>query len=504
MSSRSTKAFRGALASFIQYGVFIILQIILAPLVLRVAGQEVLGAYSIIMQIIGYGILLDLGFSVALSRYLSQAYGPGDKDKLFSEIFTIGRVVLLATNVIFSLLILVVATNINSIVDLSESIAFQARISLYLLAAWTVLRTPLALYNQGLMATQNMGIANLIATFGNAGRLILSLVFVYLGYGLIGLIFANILSEWVQYIFQMKYFKSLYPSYSFGWKISNVKLFKEILNFGVKYWGVNFAGVLFLGSDIIIVGNLYGADAASIFYTTKIPAFLLFQFIFRVSDNAAPAVNELYAQGNLDAVRSAYLRILRYSLFLAMPIALGVVCFNKGVITLWVGSAQYAGELMSIAIGIFIVSQVINHTNAMIALATGEMKFWSLFSIITGIISLLLSYSLGYFYGIQWVMVSIAIMDIPNTIFLFNKSILGLKIRFQCIWNDAIKPAIRSCIPLGFFTIYLLINSFEFEFVNLILYTSAFLIIMIGSLVLIGLTNDEKIYIRNKCKIYRS
>jgi len=95
MTSRTTKALKGTIASFAQYGIFLILQVILTPLILKVSGQEVLGTYSIIMQIVGYGILLDLGFSVALSRFLSQAYGLNDNGKSFlkylllEEIFTI-------------------------------------------------------------------------------------------------------------------------------------------------------------------------------------------------------------------------------------------------------------------------------------------------------------------------------------------------------------------------------------------------------------------------------
>ena len=53
MSSRTTKASRGLFADLLQYGVLIALQVVLAPIILKVSGQEVLGTYSIVMQIIG-------------------------------------------------------------------------------------------------------------------------------------------------------------------------------------------------------------------------------------------------------------------------------------------------------------------------------------------------------------------------------------------------------------------------------------------------------------------
>ncbi|MBI5890591.1 MAG: oligosaccharide flippase family protein [Nitrosomonadales bacterium] len=504
MTSRTSKAFRGTVASLMQYAIFIILQVILTPLILKIAGQEVLGAYSIIMQIVGYGILLDLGFSVALSRFLSQTYGLSDQGSRFSEVFTIGRVFLLITNLSLAALIVLVALNIGDLIVASESILDQAQLALYFLAAWTVIRTPLALYNHGLMATQNMAAANIIAIAGNMSRLTLSLLLVYTGFGLVGLIAANILSEAVSFAMQMKHFRKKYPNYVFGWKVTDNKLFREMFSFGVKYWGVNLAGVLFLGSDSIIVGNLYSASAASVFYTTKIPAFLLFQFIFRLSDNVAPATNELVAQGNFVAVRSAYLKILRYSLLLAMPLAIGIIGFNETVITVWVGAAQYAGDIMSLAIAVFVLTQVVNHINAMITLAAGDMRRWATVSVLTSLMSLALSYWLGKVLGMQWVMVAIALMDIPNAIFLFKRSIAGLKLSVMRIWQEALVPVLWVCLPLCGLVVYLKATSSMHSLLSLVLYIMLFSMLWVACLLLVGLSRSEKEILRNKCQVYLS
>lgn len=504
MSSRTNKAFKGTVASFVQYGTFIVLQIILTPLILKVAGQEVLGAYSIIMQIVGFGILLDLGFSVALSRFLSQTYGLNDQGRKFAEVFTIGRVFILGTNVVLAAIILLVGLKIGDLIIANEATLAQASLALYFLAAWTIIRTPLALYNHGLMATQNMAAANIIAIIGNMSRLLLSLILVFTGFGLIGLIAANIFSEALTFAIQMKYFKKKYPNYSFGWKVRDKKLFKEIFYFGFTYWGVNLAGLLFLGSDSIIVGNLYGASAASVFYTTKIPAFLAFQFIFRLSDNVAPAANELFAQGNLEALKSAYLKLMRYSLLLAIPLAIGVIGFNEMVISAWIGLAQYAGNIMTLALATFVLTQVINHINAMITLAAGDMRRWSTVSILTSLMSLALSYGLGKMFGIQWVMVAIALMDIPNAIFLFKRSLSGLKLSAIQVWRDAFLPALWTALPLCSLVFYIKtadkMHSLLSIFLCIILYSMLWLV----CLYTVGISRSEKEILKNKCQAYLS
>jgi O-antigen/teichoic acid export membrane protein len=86
MNTRTSRAFQGTLTSFLQFGLVIILQIFLAPIVLKYAGQETLGAFSIIMQIVSYLALLDLGFSVSTNRFLPQAFGKDDNLKYFKDI----------------------------------------------------------------------------------------------------------------------------------------------------------------------------------------------------------------------------------------------------------------------------------------------------------------------------------------------------------------------------------------------------------------------------------
>jgi len=315
---------------------------------------------------------------------------------------------------------------------------------------------------------------------------------------------ANIISEGLAFSMQMKYFMSKYPSYSFGWKVTNDRLFKEMFSFGVKYWGVNLAVVLFLGSDAIVVGNLYGASAASVYYTTKMPAFLLMQFIYRLSDNASPAANELFAQGSYEALRSAYSKIMRYSLLLALPLAIGIIGFNKEVITAWVGSAQYAGNVMSLALAIFVLTQVINHINAMITVAAGDMRRWSTVSIITSISSLALSYWLGKMFGSEWVMVAIALMDFPNTIFLFRRSLVGLNLSILRLWREAIKPSLLACLPLCGMVFYLTTMSQMGTLLSLVYWVFAFGVLWAGSLFLMGLTGPERELLRNKCQAYLS
>ena len=417
------------------------------PVILTIAGQEVLGAYSVVMQIIGYGLVLDFGLSVAISRFLSQSFCANDEGKKFTKIFNVGRYFTLVTNFLFFVLLMVLAFKTDAFVTGSNEIVADTRAALFTVSAWTLIRTPLMGYGHGLLASQNMATINIISLATSLGRLTLSLYFVYIGFGLLGLVLANILLEFISLFLQKYYFHKMHPNYDLQWRLPDVPLLKELFNFGIRYWGVNLASVLTVGSDSIIIGHLYGVAIVAIYYTTKIPTFLSIQVIYKISDNAGPGVNELLAQGNLKDLVSVYVKILRYSLLVAIPLAIGVVGFNEDIITLWVGSNQYAGSLMSLALASFVITQVVSHINAMITVAVGNMRNWVTLSVAVGIVTLIFAYTSGRLLGMQWVMVAIALMDIPPLIFLINRAFSSLNMQYIYVWHEAILPVILAAIP---------------------------------------------------------
>ncbi len=501
MTSRTIKAVKGTVTSLVSYGVLVLLQAVLAPIVLKTAGQEVLGAYSIIMQIIGYGLILDFGIGVALSRYLAHSFGEDDQGDRFSTIFNIGRYFILATNMLLAVFILVLAFNIDNLITASSAIIIDARVALLLLSAWTILRTPLTLFSHGLFASQNMAAVNIMGLISSTSRLLLTLYFVFAGYGLIGMIIANIVSEFLGLLLQKVYFNRLNPKLDLKWKKPDLPLLKELFSFGITYWGVNIAIVLTTGSDSIVIGHLYGAAAAAIFYTTKIPSFLIIQVIYKISDNAGPAANELLAQGNFEALRSAYLKILRYSLLLAVPLAIGIVGFNKGVITVWVGANQYAGNLMSIALALFALTQVINHINAMITLAAGNMRNWISISTVTGGLTITLAFTLGKYLGMQWVMVAIALMDLPGFIFLTRRSFAGLDLTYGRAWCEAIWPAILAAIPMLGWMLFVIATNSATSFVSLVICIAVFAFFWLLGMYAFGISKLEIRSIKNKLRL---
>jgi O-antigen/teichoic acid export membrane protein len=500
MTDRTKKASLGFMTSILQYLIIGLLQALLTPLILKIAGQQVLGAYSIVMQIIGYSLLLDLGLSNALLRSLSQTFNFTDRGNMFINYINVGRFFILITNTISAIFILLIAINLNSILSDNLNFVNEAKISLYILAVWTLIRSPLLIYNHALLASQNMTSLNILGIITSLVRLILSVLFVVLKLGLLGLILANILAEVISVSSQYFLFVRKYRSLTLIWQRPDTKILKELLPFGLKYWGINLSIIFSVGSDSILLGYLYGSAIAGVYYTTKIPTFLAIQLIYKLVDNSGPAINELYYTGKFESLKNAYLKILKYSFLLAIASSIGVIYYNEYFISIWVGEKQYAGYIMSFGLASYLTTQVINHVNASIVLASGEISKWTYMSIFLSVISLFFSFVLGKYFGFQWVMITIAVLDYPFFYYLGKKSLSILKVNFFELFNKILIPVLKISSLLFFLASFMNFIVTKSTFILLFFKIISFGLFFILLVYLIALDSSEK----NKIKLLLS
>ena len=496
MSTRTSRAINGTLTSFIQFSVRIILQAALSPLVLKVAGQETLGAYSILMQVIGYMALLDLGFGVALSRYLAQANGYDDNGKQFRDVFETGRTYFLFYNFLFALLVLILSYFIGRVFSFSHGVEIQAQYGLWVLACWGIVRVPFVVYGGALTAKQNLAANNVICTVGNMLRIVFSLGAVIAGMGLLGLMLSNVVSEATMCILQRWYYHKLYPNESYRWGIPSWQLFSQMIKFGLGFFFVIVGGRLSLQSDNLVVGLLYGSEKTSIYYTTQMPAFLLIALVWMIVDNAGPALHELYARKNVARLHNSYIRLLKYNLLCGFALAIGLLVFNRHLVTLWVGAAQYAGDLMTISLSVFAVATTVNHVNGYFIGVYGAVRYLSIVSVVGGIANLILSLILGRIIGIEGVMVASAVIEVMVVVMFWVYCLRLLDMSFNDVLRRSVVPAIAAncfAIPV---VVYVLKGNIVVTLSSFILWSFIFMAIWAIGTITAGLDREELAQIR--------
>jgi len=419
--SRSTRAASGFVTGALQYVAQIVLQGLLAPVVLRLAGRETLGAYAVLVQTLAYLALVDFGLSFSLERYLAQATALDDGGKRFRHLFTTARTFFLLTNAAFAVLVLVASFHVGHIFHFSPVIEGQARHALWIIAAWAVVRTPLVGYNIAMIATQDIAAANIFASIVGISRALVSLVAIASGFGLVGLMLAGSVAEGIGTLIYRRRFRRHNPHRIPGWGLPQPGLLREMLTFGGFVFIANIGGMLAFNSGNVLVGYMFGATTASVFYTTQMPTVMGNNITLRLGDSAAPAVNEVYGRGDRDRLKSIYTRVYRWNVLLSSLLALGVLLFNHDLVNCWVGPRQYGGRLMTVCLAAFVMVIALEHVNVLFAFTFGWVKALSTLAVIQAVANVAMAFFFGHRFGMGGVTLAVVVALIPKTLYLFRR-----------------------------------------------------------------------------------
>lgn len=418
--SRTNRAAKGFAAALFQYFIQIMVQIFLAPLILMTAGKETLGAYAALTQILGLMLTVHILGSWSLDRFLAQASALDDGGKRFREIFTTFRSVLLVTNTIVAVMVLILSFYVARLFHLTPEVAKQARYSLYIIAVWMIGSTPFWSYQNALVAKQHIAETNLISTGINVFKSVATLLVVLMGAGLFGLMMAaEVTSALAGFIYWGR-FRKLYPHLVSGWGIPDKKLLKEMLSFGGYTAVMSLGSRLFLNSANMLASVTNGAAAASTFYTTQMPALTGYNLLSRLADSSTPAVHELFGRGEMQRLRHVFERLVRLTLLMTFPLAIGVVLFNQDLVTCWVGPKMYAGPLLTDTLAVYVGLSALLGLSVLFSYVFGWVRLLAGIALLQGVANIGAGYYLGKTLGLGGITLALAVLLIPQMVFLLT------------------------------------------------------------------------------------
>lgn len=429
------------------------MQVIVTPVILHFGGKEVLGTYSFLMQIYTWVIIVDMGFGVGIERQLAQAHGLQDGHVQFRKVFAIGRTYYVFVNIVIALIIFIISINIESMIKMQVELQDSARISLIALSIYLAVRTPITMFGNALTTTQCLAPANIIFIIGNALRFGFAISFSILGFGLFGLMMAYILSDFLTAIMQRFYYKMRFPSDRMGWGVSDKNLFKSIFSFGSTYMLLIITSKLNTSTDSLIVGFTLGASAVAVYYTSQMPGALLYQFIWKITDSSWPALNDLFANNEFDRIKSAYIKVFKYSIVFGFGLFMGLLLYNRDVIYVWVGKEQYAGDMFTLFLALYALIQIVTHLNTSILAIYNRIKIMGFIGLVSGIIKIGTAFFLLKWIGLAGLMLTYVVLDLPGLIYCMIQSTLILKLEFKPFFMKAILPSVFSILPAAGFMI---------------------------------------------------
>ena len=471
--------------------------IILTPLLLRYLGVDEYGLYQMVYSIGHYILILDLGISSVMVRYIAEYRAKGDKEgeENFSAI--IGRITLFLAGIIVIVGLIVNGQLENIFKNLSTS-DYEKSHRMFILMIIQFAIVILEHFFQGIAGAyerfnflRSIGLGKVLLVF------FLTIFFVKSGMGAVGIVVANLAVSVLLffalsvYVFRELNFRIRFHRWDFV-------IIRPALGLMLAMLLQSLVGSVNYVADKTILGIMCTPKDVSI-YAVATTIITLFNTVPTViSGLFQPQVTRMIVKGTTPAsLTDLVIRVGRWQFMLCVSILMGLILFGKDFLTLWVGKRLSLEQITFSWIIVLIVlpfNMVPLIQTVCISILNGYDKRLDRSLILVGVsvVNVIVSVFCVRRYGPIGAPIGSAISYFLGYIVIMNwyyGRVIHLEVRrmFKEIFNKTMPCAMMTmllCLPLWYWH--------SITWFSFIVKVSSFVVIFLVLMLLYGFNKEEK------------
>jgi O-antigen/teichoic acid export membrane protein len=361
--------------------------------------------YVLVMSLVDYGGILDLGIRTTLQRFVGRLKGQADAPAL-NEIMTAAVALSSGTAALFGVLTGIGMYLLPTFFGQRADAATQFRWLLLLMGLSVAILLPGRVLGSYLCGLQRFDLFNLISIviqLLRAGGIVAALL---ASYGVIAVAAVTLATNFLYLILNWLAIRQTDPLASVHWRHFRWARAREIMGYSF-YVVLNAAGDYFryYSYSIVIARLLSIALITPVSVAVKILSYMR-TIVGGLASPLMPRMGELDAQNRKDELRRLFLRSTRASTLLSLFIGSLIILNGKTMLVLWLGPQFRSAYpfLAVLAVGsIAIGSQL---PSAMLMYALGAHKPLGCWTFGEGIVNLALSVILARQFGVMGVVVA--------------------------------------------------------------------------------------------------
>lgn len=505
--SRTKSAFLGSVSSQLFSILALVLSMVATPLILKVLNKEEYGLVSILMQVISYLTLFDFGLGAAISRSLAANRGEDDTSK------TAVNKIISTSFIIYSLLGLLVmitgclfAPYVPQVFKMAPELEDISVNILYTLSIFVGLQFPLRVFSSIFYAHQKQLMYNTIGLGITLINLGLPVILLYNGFGLWSYVYTNLVASVISITITIITIRKYYSYLKIRLSFFDQKLLSEMFHFGFFIFLNALAGQIIFYTDRFFIGSIVSLSAITMFSLTTKATEIARELIFRITDNAYPAMVEISSKEGDAKLKRIHQKLLLVTVCLTSIATWMVFILDEWFLKLWVGNGYFAGETVLILSLMLMAQYTILHVSSVCLNGAGIVKGFSLVSIVEAGLNILLTIFLGRMFGIPGILGATLIASLFTTFwFVPFTAMKFLKLSF---WEYFLSPILKPVLLIssfGFLIYWLSDMMFEsvtlnwLNFLAIALLLSFFFALFVW---VIFLKKEFSIYLPNRFKKY--
>jgi O-antigen/teichoic acid export membrane protein len=403
------------------------LAVVTTPIVVHELGIEAFGLYSLVLSLVGYFALLDLGFGVATVKFLSEFHGRADARSM-QRVISNSVAVYLAVGVLGAAAIAALSLFAGRL-NLSPALTDVARGSLYVASVGFLVTMVLSAFTAIPNALQRMDLTNRRAigfgTASSAGTVVLLL----LGYGLVEVLALTVAVTAVAAGSLYGVSRRLLPSASFRPRCDR-EMLRVLGRFGALKFANQAATQTVYHLDKFLVAALVSVAAVAYYAVPVLIAQRLAALVGNVSSAFLPAASSLHGEGDERRFEELYFRATKVVATAVLPVASVVFFFSEPILRIWLGE-DFAHEA-SLPLKVLTVGYALNALTTIPAVAADSRnrpQVTTAFSVVSAVANVALSVALIPPFGIVGASFAIllnTVLLLPPFVWYVHRRVLHL------------------------------------------------------------------------------
>lgn len=481
----------------IQYGqmaLSIFIQLVYTPIMLRLLGTTEYGLYNLASSAISYLALLSLGFGASYIRWYN-IYKKDDDNKNINKLNGLYLIVFIVIGFVALIAGLCLSLNVQLFFNKSytASEVYTARILMIFLTINLSISFPSSVFVSYITSQERFIFQKIVNMGGTIVSPVVSMIFLYLGFGSIGMVIATTsISISVFFINVLYCLKRLNMKIDFS--NPNWLLLKDIFVFSFFIAINQVIDQINWQTDKIVLGKVVNGTAVAVYAIGAQINTMFINFSTAVSGVFVPKVNKIVSRNDNkmdEELTMLFTKVGRVQWYILSLILTGFIFFGKFFIIKWAGKDYENSYYVALLLMVPAIIPLIQNIGIEIQRAKYKHKFRSIVYLIMSIINVVISIWLSSI----WHEIGAAI-GTTMSLLLANGLIMNIYYHKQCgIDIGYFWKSIANTLPGYIFPIAtgILIMNYSFksiiDFCFLIfIYTSVFCL----SMYFFGINQEEK------------
>lgn len=374
-----------------------LLSLLVMPFVVHKLGDRMYGIWVLVVAIMGYYGLGNLGLSVAVSRYMAAALGARDEEecnRLFNTAFSIfcaiGLLVIIVSGV---------AVSLTPLFCKNPQDVLLARKAILILGFNAALTFPVRVFVGALTARLRFDLIGGLTLLTGGLRTVLIIAFVLLGRGVVGLAWATLLAEIPSYILYVYFARKSLPFLRLASEYRQRGTARKLFSYSIFSFIAHIAETLRFKVDAPVVAAFVGLAAVTHYKIAGTLAQYFMELITVVTRVLGPVFSRLDGRGDYQEIKKTFFFASKLSVCATSFIGFALIAWGRPFIKLWIGP-QYLDAypcLVALTSGLIVALAQAPSVNLLFGIS--RHRFFALFHSIEGVSNLILSVLLVKKYG---------------------------------------------------------------------------------------------------------